>query len=73
MSFSSKREVRAVLLIQNQSRAPIGRNKIERKRAWVSRNSDPRKRYTLVDTRKIEKFELKLARIKFKGSTEVGK
>ena len=49
MSFSSKREVRAVLWIQNQSRATkrIGRNKIERKRAWVSRNSDPRKRYTL--------------------------
>ena len=30
MSFSYKREVRAVLWIQNQSRAPIGRNKRER-------------------------------------------
>ena len=31
--MTSKREVRAVLWIQNQSRAPIGRNKRERKRA----------------------------------------
>ena len=47
VSFSSKREVWAVLWIQNQSRAPIGRNKIERKCAWVSQNLGPKERSSL--------------------------